>query len=264
MRKDTLPILCNPYQGEPFRQDGQKLVGLISGQTFEIRDGIPKIITPQAKIGRSASSKLVYDAVAFAYDSILKLGDITRINSEGVLRREYIQKLEIPANAKILETASGTSENLSHLPLDIDYYALDISFPMLRRARRKAQASGRNIECIQAEGAYVPFRDDTFDVVLQMGGLQFYSDPFRGVSEMARVAKPGATIHIIDEVRGAQKTLAPHPAHTKYSKSIDLAVDGIKRLVPHSMQNPTSYIFPDTDFYVLTFIKPEFHMPFTL
>lgn len=256
--------MCNPYQGEPFRQEDQNLIGLISGQTFEIKDGIPIIITPQAKTGRSASSKLVYDAVAFAYDSILKLGDITRINSEGVLRREYIQKLDIPANAKVLETAAGTAENLFHLPHQIDYYALDISFSMLRRARRKARAAGRNIECIQAEGAFVPFRDDTFDLVLQMGGLQFYSDPFKGVSEMARVAKPGATIHIIDEVRGAQKTLAPHPAHTKYSKSIDLAVDGIKRLVPHSMQNPTSSVFPDTDFYVLTFQKPDYLSPFTI
>lgn len=81
---------------------------------------------------------------------------------------------------------------------------------------------------------------------------------------MARVAKPGATIHIIDEIRGAQKTLAPHPAHTKYSKSVELAVEGIKRLVPHSMVAPNSYIFPDTDFYVLTFQKPEYPSPFTL
>lgn len=261
MRTETLQILCNPYKGEPLKLDGDKLIGVVSGQTFPIRDGIPQILTQQAKTGRSKISKLIYDLTAFSYDSILKMGDITRINSEGILRKEYVEKLNIPATAKLLETAAGTAENLFHLPEGIDYYALDISYPMLKRARNKALAASRQIECIQAEGSFIPFRDDTFDVVIQMGGLQFYSDPFKGVSEMVRVAKPGTTIHIIDEVGGARRTLAPHPAHARYSKPAQKAVEGIKRLVPHSMKAINSYIFPDTDFYILTFQKPEFIPP---
>jgi ubiquinone/menaquinone biosynthesis C-methylase UbiE len=262
MRKETLHMLCNPYTGEPFKLEGEKLIGVVSGQTFPIRQGIPQIITQQANSGRSRTSKLIYDLSAFVYDSILKLGDLTRINSEGILRKEFIQNLEIQQNAKILETAAGTAENLFYLPPEIDYYALDISFQMLKKAQRKGKAANREIECFQAEGAFIPFRDDTFDVVIQMGGLQFYSDPFKGVSEMARVAKPGTTIYIIDEIRGAQRTLAPHPAHTKYSTSAEKAVDGIRRLVPHSMKATQSYIFPDTDFYVLTFQKPAIPQPY--
>jgi len=264
MRNATLHLLCNPYKGEPFKLQGNQLVGVISGQKFPIREGIPQIFGEQANIGRSKSSKWIYDFTAFAYDAILKVGDFTRINAEGILRQEYIQKLVVPKNAKVLETAAGTAENLLHLPSEIDYYALDISYQMLKRAQRKAKNADREIECIQADGAYVPFRDETFDVVFQMGGLQFYTDPFKGISEMARVAKPGATIHVIDEVRGAQRTLSPHPAHQKYSGTAERAVEGIKRLVPHSMRSVQSFIFPKTNFYVLTFKKPSLGIPYKI
>ena len=256
MQNKTLELLCNPYKGEPFKREGNQLIGVVSGQTYPIRDGIPQIIRKQANIGRSKSSKIIYDLSAFVYDTVLKLGDITHINAEGILRREYIQNLKLPPNAKILEVAAGTAENLKYLPTDTNYFALDISFQMLKQAKKKAKKLNRNIECIQAEGSYIPFRDDTFDLVIQMGGLQFYTDPFKGVSEMARVAKQGTTIHIMDEVSGAQRTLAPHPAHTKYSKTTEKAVNGMTRLVPHSMKTASSSIFPNTDFYILTFHKP--------
>ena len=44
MRPETLDLLCNPYKGEPFRQEGDTLVGVASGQRFDIRDGIPVIL----------------------------------------------------------------------------------------------------------------------------------------------------------------------------------------------------------------------------
>ncbi len=74
---------------------------------------------------------------------------------------------------------------------------------MLKRAQRKAQKANRQIELVQADCGFIPFCDERFDLVFQMGGLQFVSAPFKAISEMARVARPGATIHIIDEVRGA-------------------------------------------------------------
>jgi ubiquinone/menaquinone biosynthesis C-methylase UbiE len=126
---------------------------------------------------------------------------------------------------------------------------------MLRRASKKARKNSRLAEWVQAETAFVPFRDETFDLVFQMGGLQFVSDPFKAVSEMVRVSKPGAEIHIIDELRGGSLTLSRMPAHQKYSGR-DSVVAGMKRLVPHSMTNINSEVIPETDFYVLHFCKP--------
>jgi ubiquinone/menaquinone biosynthesis C-methylase UbiE len=132
---------------------------------------------------------------------------------------------------------------------------LDISFPMLKQAQRKARKANRQIELVQADCGYIPFCDERFDLVFQMGGLQFVSAPFKAISEMARVARPGAMIHIIDEVRGAIQLLRKMPAHQKYATP-DKIIEGIKRLVPHSMANISSNKIPNTNFYALSFQRP--------
>ncbi len=257
MRPETLNLLCNPYKGEPFIQVGETIQGVASKQTFSIREGIPVILAEEGLTGRNRQSKLIHDFFAFSYDAVVSLGDRIRLNSEHLVRQEYIAKLPIQPGEKVLETAAGTASNLFYLPEGVDYYGLDISFPMLKRARRKAQKAGRQIELIQADCAYIPFRDEAFEHVFHMGGLQFFQDPFKAVSEMARVAKPGSTIHILDEVSGAVPMLARMPAHKKYATDAESAVEGVKRLVPFSMQAAESKIIPNTDFYALTFTKPS-------
>jgi ubiquinone/menaquinone biosynthesis C-methylase UbiE/uncharacterized protein YbaR (Trm112 family) len=256
MREETLDILCNPYKGEPLTLVANSLVGAASGQVFQIRDGIPVILADEGLQGRNRKSKILHDFWAFGYDAIVSLGDKIQLNTELMVREQYIAKLELAPGDKVLETASGTASNLFHLPESIDYYGLDISFRMLKHARKKAKAADRQIELVQADAAYIPFRDDMFNLVLQMGGLQFVEDPFKSVSEMARVALPGTTVHIIDEIGGAVRTLSRLPAHTKYAKDKETALEGIKRLAPQGMMDVSSHIIEKTDFYALSFKKP--------
>jgi len=255
MRPKTLHLLCNPYKGEPLIQDGNRLIGAASRQTFPIRDGIPVVLAEPAVNGRNQRSKLIYDLTAALYDPIVNLGDSLGLNTERRVRQDYIRSLEIQPGDRVLETAAGTASNLLYLPEEIEYFGIDISFPMLRRAQRKAEKAGRFAELIQADGAYVPLRDASFDMVFQMGGLQFMSDPFRAVNEMARIAKPGAQIHVIDELRGARIMLSNMPAHRKYAAP-DKVVEGVRRLVPHSMTEVHSRQIPGTHFYALSFRRP--------
>lgn len=247
--------MCNPYQGEPLIQQGNRLVGIASRQEFEIRDGIPVILTAESLAGRNWRSKFIYDLTACWYDPIVSLGDRIGLNTELRVRREYIARIEIKPGARVLETAAGTASNLRFLPDEIQYYGLDISFAMLKYAQQKAEKSGRQVELVQADCGYIPFCDEVFDCVIQMGGLQFISNPFKAISEMARVARPGAAIHIVDEVRGALITLGNMPAHRKYAVP-DKIIDGVKRLVPQSMVNVQSHAIPETQFYALSFQRP--------
>jgi ubiquinone/menaquinone biosynthesis C-methylase UbiE len=256
MRPETLDLLCNPYKGEPFVRDGNTLIGIASKQTFPIRDSIPVILTDASTDGLNRRSKLIYDLTAAIYDPIVTLGDNLGLNTEGRVRRDYIASLEINPGDRVLETAAGTASNLFHLPEQIEYYGLDISLPMLKCAKRKASDGNREAEFIQADGAYIPFRDESMNLVFQMGGLQFMQDPFRAVSEMARVAKPGAQIHVIDELRGAIQTLGRMLAHSKYATK-EKAVEGMKRLVPQSMTEIESQMIEGTHFYALRFRKPS-------
>lgn len=257
MRPETIDLMCNPYKGEPFIREGKTLRGVSSKQTFPIRDGIPIVLAEESLTGLNRQSKMIHDFFAFSYDFIVNLGDRIRLNSEHKVRQEYIAKLPIQEEERVLETAAGTASNLFYLPKNIDYFGLDISFPMLKRAQRKARQAGREAELIQADCAYIPFRDEAFHHVFQMGALQFFEDPFKAVSEMARVASQGTTIHILDEVGGAIRTLERLPAHKKYANDAATAVEGIKRLVPPSMEEIGSEVIPGTDFYALRFTKPS-------
>jgi ubiquinone/menaquinone biosynthesis C-methylase UbiE len=255
MREETFQMMCNPYYGEPFKQDGDTLVGIISGRRFPIRDGIPVIIEDDGSKKQTTFSRFVYDYLAFAYDPIVRFGERIRVNTEKIVRQSYIRQLEINPGDKVLETAIGTGSNIQYLPEHGRYFGLDLSYPLLRRAQGKLAEDYPFLELVQADGAYVPFRDNMFDLVFHMGGIQFYANPFRGVSEMARVAKPGTTVHVIDEISGAVRTLRRLPAHRRYSETPEKALEGIKHLVPHSMQEISCTPIPDSDFYILSFKK---------
>jgi ubiquinone/menaquinone biosynthesis C-methylase UbiE len=252
--------MCNPYYGEPLIRKGDTLIGAASQQRFDIRDGIPIILTDESLTGRNRGSKLIYDLTAWSYDTVVTLGDNLGLNTERRVRKEVIAAMDISPGDRVLETAVGTASNLFHLPDEIDFFGLDISFPMLKQAQRKARKANRQIELVQADCSFIPFCDERFDVVLQMGGLQFVSAPFKAISEMARVARPGAMIHIIDEVRGAIQLLRKMPAHQKYATP-EKIIEGVKRLVPHSMVNINSHKIPDTHFYALSFQRPAVPMP---
>ena len=256
MRPETLALLCNSYKGEPFKREGDTLVGVVSGQTFPIRQGIPVILDKPSHTAKNRFSQRLYDLTAFAYDPVVTWSSKLKLSSEEAIRQGYIASFNIQPGQLVFESSIGTASNILLLPDHAAYYGQDISWGMLKAAQRKFQKTGREIELFQGDGAYIPFRDGTFDLVFQMGSLQFYADPFRGVSEMARVAKPGTTIHILDEISGAIRTLKRLPAHVKYATDGETAVKAMTRLVPHSMQAIKSETLPGGDFYALTFQKP--------
>jgi ubiquinone/menaquinone biosynthesis C-methylase UbiE len=248
--------MCNPYYGEPLKQEGDQLVGTASGSRFPIRNGIPRIVEPDRQPRQTAYSRLSHEFLAFAYDPIVRLGEIIKVNTEKIVRETVIRGLGVQPGDRVLETAIGSGSNLQHLPAHGEYYGLDLSYPLLRRAQKKLNDMHPELELVQADGAHIPFRDDTFDLVFHMGGIQFYADPFRGVSEMARVAKTGTTVHVIDEISGAVRTLRRLPAHRGYTKTLEQTLEGITHLVPHSMTELACAPIPETDFYLLSFKKP--------
>ena len=54
-------------------------------------------------------------------------------------------------------------------------------------------------------GEQLPFRDDSFEGVLHVGGINIFNDKKAAIEEMIRVSKPGTRILIADETeRGAK------------------------------------------------------------
>lgn len=251
-----LSLLCNPFTGEPLNETGGQLVGAASGQRFPIRDGIPVVLPPRPPL-RLSFYRRFYDLTARLYDGVVQAGGRANINHEERLRRELIHTVDLPPGARLLETAIGSALNAAHLPAHIEYFGLDLSWGMLQQARRNLAAIGRTAHLIQADGAYIPLHTAAFDFVLHLGGLQFYADPFRGMSEMARVLKPGGRALILDEAAAARRLLQRMPAHRKYAPDVPTAAASMARLVPFTITDFESHLLPGGQFYQLTFTKPE-------
>lgn len=69
----------------------------------------------------------------------------------------------------------------------------DFCRPMLEVARRKGLT-----ELVEADGLYLPFAPESFDAVTVAFGLRNMASWERGLSEMARVLKPGGHVLILD------------------------------------------------------------------
>ena len=94
---------------------------------------------------------------------------------------------------------------------------LDASEALLAVARERVG----DADLRQGDLEALPFADDEFDAVSAFNSVQFASDPVRAVSEMVRVAKPGAAVAVttwaaperceMGAVLGALAALLPPP-----------------------------------------------------
>lgn len=129
-------------------------------------------------------------------------------------REAYIARVELGSlaaetagrPARILDVGVGTGSDLPylerHLPpgLDVELWGLDFSAGMLALCRRRlASHGGRPMRLVHGDAHELPFADGTFDRVLHVGGIAGYRAPARALAEMARVARPGTPIVVVDE-----------------------------------------------------------------
>jgi ubiquinone/menaquinone biosynthesis C-methylase UbiE len=87
---------------------------------------------------------------------------------------------------------------------------MDISRGMLARANARTKRKWQNIELQRANASYLPYRENSFDAVMHVGGVNTFGDKRRALSEMVRVAKHNSRILVVDEglsTRGQQTFL---------------------------------------------------------
>ena len=115
------------------------------------------------------------------------------------LRREAARAAAASPRSRVLDVATGTGEQaLAFAALGHDVVGLDISKPMLRRARRKARAGRPLFQ--QGDAAHLPFADAEFDVASVSLVLHEMPPEIREqtLREMARVTKPEGKLLIVD------------------------------------------------------------------
>lgn len=111
---------------------------------------------------------------------------------------ELIGSAQLHDSSQLLDVAAGTGEPglsaASRVPKG-KVTSTDLSDRMLEVAAENAAQRGiKNFETRQCDAGALPFGENSFDAVTCRFGFMFFPDIHAGLTEMVRVAKPGARI----------------------------------------------------------------------
>jgi len=109
--------------------------------------------------------------------------------------------------ARILEVGVGTGKNLPYHPEGSRSVAVDLSPRMLRRAARKADRLGRDVDLVLADAQRLPFRDGAFDAAAATFVFCSVPDPVLGLREVRRVLRPDGSLHLMEHVRAGNRVV---------------------------------------------------------
>jgi demethylmenaquinone methyltransferase/2-methoxy-6-polyprenyl-1,4-benzoquinol methylase len=118
-------------------------------------------------------------------------------------RRAMVDRVLATEPARVLDVASGTAGvaiQLARRGGVPSVVGVDLSEPMLARGRRNVAGAGveRRVSLVTGRAEELPFADATFDALTFTYLLRYVTDPGATLSELARVAKPGAAVSSLE------------------------------------------------------------------
>jgi SAM-dependent methyltransferase len=105
----------------------------------------------------------------------------------------FLDWLEVKPSDKLLDVACGAGALLKYAGPEIDGWGIDLSERAVRLARQVAPHARLNVGDMQR----LPYADDCFDYVTNIGGLEHVPDMQQALCEMARVCSDGGKLCIV-------------------------------------------------------------------
>ncbi len=169
-----------------------------------------------------------------------------RISTAG--RRHAVEVINA-SSGKVLEVGVGTGLSLPDYRSDLDITGIDLAPEMLDKARDRVTDAGlKNISGLhEMDASNLEFADNSFDTVVAMYVITVVPDPAKVMQELARVAKPGGEIMLVnhfsqdDGVRGwVERRMAPFADlvgwHSVFDVSRVMVCDDLKLIERRSLR----------------------------
>jgi len=164
-------------------------------------------MTASARIGMGESSgtledtqvRAMFDRIAGVYD---RMNSVMTAGLHHKWRRRAADLAALGPGDSALDIATGTGDLAFELASRVGssgrVVGADFSERMLEIARQKGAVSGEAIRFESADALSLPYADDSFDAATVGFGARNFADLERGLSEMARVVRPGGRVVILE------------------------------------------------------------------
>jgi len=141
-----------------------------------------------------------------------------------------LARMDIKPGDRVLEVGVGTGINTSLYPRDCRVTAIDLSVPMLEKARERVEREGlSHVRLLEMDAAQLTFRDDSFDCVYAPYLMSVVPDPIAVAREMVRVCRPGGRIILLNHFRSPnpilsriERAISPFTVHVGFKADLDL------------------------------------------
>ena len=170
--------------------------------------------SPDPEIIRSMFSK-----VAAKYDTA---NSVLSVGIHHLWRRKLVFLSAAKVGQRVLDCATGTGDLAIEFKKTVgptgEVIGTDFCPEMLAFAPQKANAENLDIKFEQADVTALQYPDKQFDIVSISFGIRNVGDPMKALQEMARVAKPGGKVMVLEF--GQMSIPVLNSAYNFYSEKI--------------------------------------------
>lgn len=169
------------------------------GATFPIEDGIPDMIPDQSgEPSKNYQTETLDNVLAGTYDLLMPLMSATAWRCDPLRFVDWANMLLGRAQGGFhLSLPISTANIVRHSwgpHLDLQVVAVDSSWQMLRKAKKRLHKAKIDALLIRADVEHLPFKDGVFGSVLSTNGLHTFDNRTGGLAELYRVVSEGGTL----------------------------------------------------------------------